>query len=250
MKILVIEDERPAATRIINLLRELLPTAEIFGHIDSIEESIKWLNSNPAPDLILSDIELADGQSFEIFKQLDIKSPIIFTTAYDQFAIKAFKLNSIDYLLKPIDPDELDIAVQKYKNQLKPAAIDVQLLQSMIQGDQKQYKERFMVKVGEKIHSVPTTDVSFFYSAQKATFIQTYDQKKYLIDHTLDQLESEMNPKEFFRLNRKYIVSLNAIEEIITYSNSRLKINIKHCTDNDILVSREKVANMKNWLDQ
>ncbi|WP_340153822.1 LytTR family DNA-binding domain-containing protein [uncultured Marivirga sp.] len=250
MKILVIEDERPAATRIINLLRELLPTAEIFGHIDSIEESIKWLNSNPAPDLILSDIELADGQSFEIFKQLDIKSPIIFTTAYDQFAIKAFKLNSIDYLLKPIDPDELAIAVQKYKNQLKPAAIDVQLLQSMIQGDQKQYKERFMVKVGEKIHSVPTTDVSFFYSAQKATFIQTYDQKKYLIDHTLDQLESEMNPKEFFRLNRKYIVSLNAIEEIITYSNSRLKINIKHCTDNDILVSREKVANMKNWLDQ
>jgi DNA-binding LytR/AlgR family response regulator len=249
MNILVIEDERPAATRIINLIKELLPSAKIFGHLDSIDDSIKWLNSNPAPDLILSDIELADGQSFEIYKQVNIKSPIIFTTAYDQFAIKAFKLNSIDYLLKPIDPDELASAIQKYENQAKPPALDIQMLQSMIQNQQKQYKERFMVKVGEKIHSVPTKDISFFYSAQKATFIQTKDQKKYLIDYTLDQLESEIDPKDFFRLNRKYITSLIAIDEIITYSNSRLKINLKHCDDNDILVSREKVTTFKLWLD-
>lgn len=249
MNILVIEDERPAATRIINLIKELLPFAQIFGHLDGIDDSIKWLRSNPAPDLILSDIELADGQSFEIFKQVDIVSPIIFTTAYDQYAIKAFKLNSIDYLLKPIDPDELASAIQKYENQAKPPVLDIQMLQSMIQNQQKQYKERFMVKVGEKIHSVPTKDISFFYSAEKATFIQAKANRKYLIDHTLDQLESEVDPKIFFRLNRKYIASLDAIDEIITYSNSRLKINLKDCSDQDILVSREKVATFKLWLD-
>jgi DNA-binding LytR/AlgR family response regulator len=249
MNILVIEDERPAATRIVNLIKELLPSAKIFGHLDSIEDSIKWLHSNPAPDLILSDIELADGQSFEIFKQVDIVSPIIFTTAYDQYAIKAFKLNSIDYLLKPIDPDELALAIEKYENQNKPATINIQMLQSMMQSQQKHYKERFMVKVGEKIHSVPTKDISFFYSAEKATFIQTKEKRKYLIDYTLDQLESEIDPKIFFRLNRKYIASLDAIDEIITYSNSRLKINLKDCGDQDILVSREKVTAFKLWLD-
>jgi DNA-binding LytR/AlgR family response regulator len=249
MNILVIEDERPAANRIIHLLNDLVPAANVFGHLDSIDGAVKWLNSNPAPDLIISDIELADGQSFEIFNQVDIKSPIIFTTAYDQFAIKAFKHNSIDYLLKPIDPEGLATALDKFKSQSKPNTVDLQLLQSMIQNQQKQYKERFMVKVGEKIHSVQTMDVAFFYSAEKATFIQTKNQRKFLIDYTLDHLETDLDPNQFFRLNRKYITSLSAIDEIITYSNSRLKINLKHCDNNDILVSREKVASLKDWLD-
>lgn len=249
MNILVIEDERPAATRIIKLLKDLIPKAKIFGHIDSIDEGIRWLKSNPAPDLIISDIELADGQSFEIFNQVDIKSPIIFTTAYDQFAIKAFKHNSIDYLLKPIDTEELALAVKKFESQSKPTSVDIQLLQSMMQNERKEYKERFMIKVGEKIHSVLTEEVAFFYSEQKATFIQTKNQKKYLIDYTLDQLEVLLNAKNFFRLNRKYITSLTAIDEIISYSNSRLKISLKHADDKDILVSREKVTALKTWLD-
>lgn len=249
MNILVIEDERPAAKRIIQLLNDKVPEAKIFGHLDSIEAAVHWLSSNPSPDLIISDIELADGQSFEVFQQIDIKSPIIFTTAYDQFAIKAFKHNSIDYLLKPIDPEELSNALDKFQNQSKPTTVDLQMLQSMIHGQQNQYKERFMVKVGEKIHSIPSRDIALFYSAEKATFIQTQEQRKFLVDYTLDQLESELNPKSFFRLNRKYITSLDAIDEIITYSNSRLKIKLKHCDDNDILVSREKVTTLKLWLD-
>lgn len=250
MNILVIEDERPAATRIIKLLKELIPEASIHGHLDTIVESVEWLTSNPNPDLIISDIELADGQSFEIYQQVNVKSPIIFTTAYDQFAIKAFKLNSIDYLLKPIDSDELSNAVEKFKNNSEPASIDIQMLQNLLQHDNKQYKERFMVKVGEKIYSIHTDEIAFIFSAQKATFIQTNEGKKFLIDYALDQLETELNPKQFCRLNRKYMTSLEAIDEIITYSNSRLKVKIKNCDDQDIIISREKVNVLKTWLDQ
>ncbi|WKK79135.2 LytR/AlgR family response regulator transcription factor [Marivirga arenosa] len=251
MNILVIEDERPAATRIIKLLNDLIPEASIHGHFDTIVDSVEWLSSNPAPDLIISDIELADGQSFEIYNQVKTSSPIIFTTAYDQFAIKAFKLNSIDYLLKPIDPEELGQAIEKYKNNTnKPATVDLNMLQSLLQKESKQYKDRFMVKVGEKIYSINSQDISFIYSEQKATFLQTQGGKKYIVDYTLDQLDSDLNPDQFFRLNRKYITSLEAIDEIITYSNSRLKIKLKNCEDNDIIVSREKVNALKSWLDQ
>jgi len=250
MNILVIEDERPAATRIIKLLNDLIPEASIHGHFDTIVDSVNWLSSNPAPDLIISDIELADGQSFEIYNQVKTNSPIIFTTAYDQFAIKAFKLNSIDYLLKPIDPEELGQAIEKYKNNTnKPATVDLNMLQSLLQKESKQYKDRFMVKVGEKIYSINSQDISYIYSEQKATFLQTQGGKKYIVDYTLDQLDSDLNPDQFFRLNRKYITSLGAIDEIITYSNSRLKIKLKNCEDNDIIVSREKVNALKSWLD-
>jgi DNA-binding LytR/AlgR family response regulator len=249
MNILLIEDEGPAANRMKQLTLELLPGANIFGHLDSITSAIEWLQTNPAPDLIFCDIQLADGLSFEIFERVRVSSPIIFTTAFDQYAIKAFKLNSVDYLLKPIDPKELAGAINKFKNQKIKSTIDLNQIKELLQPQQKEYKSRFMVKIGEKIQSVLASEASFFMSEERVTFLQTFEGKRYILDYTLDQLEEMLDPKKFFRLNRKYISSFEAIAEIHTYSNSRLKIKLANCSDNDILVSREKVGGLKEWLD-
>lgn len=249
MKILIIEDERPAANRLRQLVLDLLPTAEIFGHLDSITSAVKWLETNVFPDLIFCDIQLADGQSFEIFERVKVSSPIIFTTAFDQFAIKAFKLNSVDYLLKPIDPKELAQAIQKFQSQQVRPGIELQQIRELLSPHSNHYKSRFLVKFGEKIQSVQTEDISIFYSEEKVTFLQTVEGRKYILDYTLDQLEAMLDPRKFFRLNRKYIASFSAIAEIHTYSNSRLKIKLANCSDNDILISREKVGEFKDWLD-
>lgn len=250
MKVLIVEDERPAAARMKQLIAKFLPEAEIFGHLDSISSAVKWLRNEPKPDLIFCDIELADGQSFEIFEQIRIKSPIIFTTAYDQFAIKAFKLNSIDYLLKPIDPEELEKAIVKFKNQQVQPQLDLSQIQQLLKPQEKQFKSRFMVKIGEKIQSIPIDEVAFFFSAERTTFMQTKEvSKRYILDYTLDQIEEMLDPKSFFRLNRKYIAPFESIDQVLSYSNSRLKIKLKSCDDNDILVSREKVVKFKEWLD-
>lgn len=249
MRVLIVEDERPAAHRLKQLLKEKLPEAVIYGHLDSIVSVIEWLRNNPAPDLIFCDIQLADGQSFTIFEQVKVSSPIIFTTAFDQFAIKAFKLNSIDYLLKPVDPEELKKAIQKFQNQQVRGNMDLAELKNLLQSQTVTYKSRFLVKFGEKIQSVPSDDISYFFSAEKVTYLQTRKGRKYIMDYTLDQLEQWLDPKRFFRLNRKYIASFDSIDEIYTYSNSRLKIKLVHCNDNDILVSREKVGEFKRWLD-
>jgi len=249
MKILIIEDEKPAANRLKQLLGDLLPEAKIFGHLDSISTAIAWLETNAKPDLIFCDIQLADGHSFEIFEQVQVDAPIIFVTAFDQFAIKAFKLNSVDYLLKPLDPEELKKAIQKFRNRQIPGKLDLLDLKNLLQPQSASYKSRFLVKYGEKIQSVPTDDISYFFSAEKVTYLQTLEGRKYIMDYTLDQLEQWLDPKRFFRLNRKYIASFDSIAEIYTYSNSRLKIKLGHCEDNDILVSREKVGALKEWLD-
>jgi DNA-binding LytR/AlgR family response regulator len=249
MNILLIEDERPAAIRLRQLVLELLPDAKIFGNLDSITAAVDWLQSNSAPDLIFCDIQLADGLSFEIFERVKVSSPIIFTTAFDQYAIKAFKLNSVDYLLKPIDPKELANAIEKFYDLKIRSGIDLGQIKELLQPQQKDYKSRFMVKIGEKIQSVLTSETAFFYSEERITFLQTLEGKKYILDYTLDQLEEMLDPKQFFRLNRKYIASFGAITEIHTYSNSRLKIKLSDCADNDILVSREKVGALKEWLD-
>lgn len=250
MRVLIIEDERPAAARMKQLIGTYLPEAEVFGHLDSISSAVKWLQSEPNPDLIFCDIELADGQSFEIFEQLEVKSPIIFTTAYDQFAIKAFKLNSIDYLLKPIDPVELEHAVAKYKNQQLQPQLDLKQIQQLLKPQEVHFKSRFMVKIGEKIQSIPTEEVAYFFSEERTTFMQTQvASKRYILDYTLDQIEDMVNPTNFFRLNRKYIASFDSIDQVLSYSNSRLKIKLKGCDDNDILISREKVGKFKDWLD-
>lgn len=250
MKILIIEDEKPAAKRLIKLLQEHFPEEELIGNIDSVTRAAAWLSENPDPDLIFCDIQLADGISFEIFEQTPVKSPVIFTTAFDQYAIKAFQVNAIDYLLKPIDPEDLAKAVEKFRyRQIKPQ-VNLDLLKELLNTENKTYKTRFLVRFGEKIQSVPTEEIGFFFSEERVTFLQTFSGKKFVLDATLEQVEGQVNPKDFFRLNRKYIASFQAIEEVLTYSNSRLKVILRGCSDSDILVSREKVSELKDWLDR
>lgn len=250
MKILIIEDENLAARRLIKLVKDLLPEAEIFGNLDTIVASVEWLKNNQEPDLIFLDIQLADGISFEIFERIKISSPIIFCTAFDQYAIKAFKLNSIDYLLKPIDPEELGHAISKFRSGKKVPLISFDQIKSLLQPVQKVYKNRFLVKLGERIQTADIQEIGFFYSEDKVTLLQTRGGKKYIIDYTLDEVEEMIDPELFFRLNRKYISAIHAIKEVFTYSNSRLKIHLENCNDNDILISRERMGPFKSWLGQ
>ena len=250
MKILIIEDENLAAKRLIKLVQELLPDAEIFGNLDTIIASVEWLKNNQEPDLIFLDIQLADGISFEIFEKIKITSPIIFCTAFDQYAIKAFKLNSIDYLLKPIDPEELGAAITKFQSGRRVPSISLDQIKHLLQPIKKVYKNRFLVKLGERIQTVDFQEIGFFYSEDKVTLLQTKIGKKFIIDYTLDEVEEMIDPEHFFRLNRKYISAINAIKEVFTYSNSRLKIHLENCNDNDILISREKMGPFKSWLGQ
>lgn len=249
MRILIIEDERPAANRLKKLLEPHFSEAEFIAELDTVKKSINWFQENKPADLIFCDIQLADGISFEIFENIKLSTPIIFTTAYDQYAIKAFQVNAVDYLLKPIDPEELKRAISKFNlQQLKPA-LDFSALTSYLEQNKKNYKSRYLVRFGEKIQSISTEDVSFFYSEERVTFLQTFEGKKFVLDSTLEQVESQVDPKQFFRINRKYLCSYPSISDIFTYSNSRLKIKLHHCQDDDILISREKVSDFKNWLD-
>ncbi|MCS5490748.1 LytR/AlgR family response regulator transcription factor [Algoriphagus limi] len=250
MRILLIEDENPAAKRLLTLLKPHFSEAEFFGNLDSVKSAIHWLETNPEPDLIFCDIQLADGLSFEIFQKRPIQAPVIFTTAFDQYAIKAFQVNAVDYLLKPIDPEELERAVDKFKKNQLRKELDIHLLEQLLKPQTKTYKSRFLVRFGEKIQSIPVEEVAFFFSEERVTFLQTQAGKKYVLDQTLEQTESQVDPLNFFRINRKYLVSHPSIEEVLTYSNSRLKVKLVNCTDSDILISREKVSDFKSWLDQ
>ncbi len=249
MNILLIEDEKPAATRLLSLLKGHFAQATFHGNLDSISSTLNWLTTNSAPDLIFCDIQLADGISFEIFEKVKIATPIIFTTAYDQYAIKAFQVNAIDYLLKPIDSVDLARAVEKFKNSQIQPVLDLTILKDLLKPKSLEFKTRFLIRYGEKIQSIPVEEIAFIFSEERVTFLQTHDGKKFVIDYTLDQTEAQSDPRMFFRLNRKYLCKADAILEIISYSNSRLKVKLKNCGDNDILISREKVSDFKNWLD-
>ncbi|WP_159467057.1 LytTR family DNA-binding domain-containing protein [Dyadobacter sp. 3J3] len=250
MRILIIEDENMAARRLIKLINDIIPNCEIFGNLDTVTSAVEWLNNNPHPDLIFLDIQLADGISFEVFEHVKVTSPIIFCTAFDQYAIKAFKLNSIDYLLKPVDPDELRNALTKFQSGRKAPEITLDQIRVLLQPAQKVYKNRFLVKIGERIQTIAIDEIGIFYSEDKVTFLMTKQGKKFIIDYTLDEVENLLNPEMFFRLNRKYISSVGPIKGVFTYSNSRLKIQLENCSDNDILISREKMAAFKSWLGQ
>lgn len=254
MKILIVEDEPQAARRLQNLVKTILPESTVLDTIDSVKRSIQWFQQNPSPDLVFMDIQLADGISFQIFDQVKITSPIIFTTAYDEYALKAFKVNSIDYILKPVDEDELRAAIAKFKSMTavkdSPSSQlmeSITLAMSMLT---KKYKERFVIKVGEHLKSVETTEILFFYSLEKTTFAQTKDGRKHILDFTLDQLQELLEPKRFFRINRKYIIALEAIQDMISYTNSRLRLILKTSDDNDVVVARERVQEFKDWLDR
>lgn len=251
MKVLIVEDEGIAADRLIQLLGQLDNNIQVIEHLDSVKSTTEWFQSNTSPDLAFFDIQLADGLSFEIFEQVEIHCPIIFTTAYDQYAIEAFKVNSIDYLLKPMMEEDLQRALDKFKKQQQPSpTVDVSALMKLMQQQSKSYKERFVIKVGEHLKSVLTGEVELFLSENKATYLLTNQNKKFIVDFTLDQIQEAIDPKLFFRINRKYLIHINGIKDIITYSNSRLKLELHHFNADDLIVSREKVTLFKQWLDR
>lgn len=253
MKVLIVEDENIAAKRLIDLLQKIHPELEVLAKLDSVKRTVQWLGQNDSPDLMFLDIQLADGLSFEILEQARVKSPIIFTTAFDEYAIQAFKVNSIDYLLKPIDPTELAAALQKFHQRFekeKDLPVDVLAFQKAMNMLTKQYKERFVVKIGEHIRTVPVTETAYFFSQDKATFLQLHEKPRYIIDYTLEQVEQLVDPSKFFRINRKYLVSLESVKDIITYSNSRLRLILKHSNEMDAIVSRDRVQDFKQWLDR
>ena len=250
MNIIIIEDEKPAARLLQRKVEKL--GLEVHTLLHSVEESVEWFQNNNHPDLIFLDIQLSDGLSFEIFEQIDIKSAVIFTTAYDEYALRAFKLNSIDYLLKPIDEDELAIAVTKFKNQLQKSSVsslDFEMIKKMILGaETKEYKNRFSVKIGQQLKVISIDEVECFYSENKGTYLHTFENRNYLLDTTLEQIEEELNPKDFYRVSRKFIIPLKAIKEIQVYSNSRLKVILPSYKDEEVVVSREKVSDFKTWI--
>ena len=252
MRTLIIEDERPAAMRLSKLIKQNRPDAEIIEIIDSVESAVKWLNNFPAPDLIFMDIQLADGVSFDIFQQTKIESPVIFTTAYDQFTLKAFKVNSVDYLLKPIDPEELTAAFVKFETVFqKPQTYDNNVIASLLQNmQQKSYKERFLVKTGQQLSYIEVKNIAYFYSEDKLVCAKNVNGKRHILDYTLDQLEDCLDPASYFRINRKFLTQLHSITKINTYFNSRLKLELTPNTELEVIVSRERVSNFKEWLDK
>ena len=250
MNIIIIEDEKPAA-------RLLQRKVEKFGlqvntMLHSVEEAINWFNSNQHPDLIFLDIQLSDGLSFEIFEKIEIKSAVIFTTAYDEYALRAFKLNSIDYLLKPIDEDDLEIAVNKFKarNVAAPSlSLDFEMIKKMLVNPMdREYKKRFTIKMGQQLKMIAIEEVECFYSENKGTYLHTLDNRDYLLDNTLEQLETELDPKLFYRVSRKFIIPMKAIKEIQLHSNSRLKVILPTYKDDEVIVARERVNDFKEWL--
>ncbi|MCC9165232.1 LytR/AlgR family response regulator transcription factor [Pontibacter harenae] len=255
MRIFIVEDEKLAADRLAKMLLQLESTAEVVATAPSVRKAVELLKLKPQLDLIFMDIQLADGLSFEIFEQVPVEVPIVFTTAYDAYAIKAFKVNSIDYLLKPIDEDELAAALEKFRKlnrQSTAATPQLGALEQAMQllNDSKNYKSRFIVKVGDHLHTIPIEDVDYFYSFEKATFLQCSSGKRFAIDYIMEQLEQLVDPQHFFRVNRGYLISLKAIKDIVAWSNSRLKLELRQAAKEDVVVSREKVQAFKAWLDR
>ena len=250
MNVLIIEDEKPAARRLSRMLAVLDIEAKVMLH--SVEESINWLQNNEHPDLILLDIQLSDGLSFEIFEEIAVKSAIIFTTAYDEYALKAFKLNSIDYLLKPIVEEELKVAVDKYKSQqnntseVKVNIDDIRKL--LINPIDRKFKKRLTIKVGQHIKIIHVNEIECLYSENKSTYIHTKENRNHLLDHSLEHWQEQVDPEQLFRVNRTFIVHINAIKDIISYSNSRLKLILHSYKDSEIIVSRERVKEFKEFI--
>ncbi len=254
MKVLIFEDEKLASERLIELLKELRPEMEVVNSIKSVEAGVLWLENNELPDLIISDIQLLDGTSFEIFSQIEITCPVIFTTAYDQYAIKAFEVNSVDYLLKPIQSEKLKVALDKVGNKTpaagSSAGLDIEQIRSLLKQEQPEYKSRFLVKVGQRIRAIPIEKVAYFFSRDKLTYIVNFEGQKFPIDQTLEEIDTLVNPKDFFRVNRKFVVHFNSVADIHPYFKGRVKLGLTPDIDEEIVVSSEKTPVFKRWLDQ
>lgn len=251
MNVIIIEDEKPAARRLSRLLADL--DVEVSVMLHSVQESIEWFKNNEHPDLIFLDIQLSDGLSFEIFDAVEVNSSIIFTTAYDEYALQAFKLNSVDYILKPIDDEDLEVAVKKYRN-LQPKSqkltLDFEDIKKLLVNPiEREYKKRYTVRVGQHLKIINADEVECFYSENKGTYAATIDGRNYLLDTTLEHMETELSPKIFFRVSRKFYVNINHVKDIISYTNSRLQIKLNHFQEQEIIVSRERVRDFKLWLE-
>lgn len=255
MNIVIIEDEAPAMVRIKKLITQLLPEVNILGTADSIEASVALFNKHSQINLAFMDIELADGQSFEIFNQVNITCPVIFTTAYDEYALKAFKVNAIDYLLKPIEETELQRAIKKYKTlgNVVPTPNYQEQFSALLKEMRPStagYKNRFLIKTGTRLVSIPVEEMAVFHAADKTVYVHTIQQQKYIMDYSLDELSKLLNPDYFFQLNRQVIAHIGSIRNIHTYFNGKLKVELTHQVEDEILVSRERAGEFKTWLDR
>ena len=251
MKVLIIEDETLAAERLQNLILGILPNAQIVGQLKSVVAAVEWLTHQPHPDLIISDIRLLDGLSFEIFEKVNVRKPIIFTTAYDQYAIRAFDVNSVDYLLKPVQQDKLEKALRKLQQtENQTPVISYNEILKLLQSPQQVYKSRFMVRLGQKIIALPVEKIAYFYSENKLTFAITADQKKYPLDQTLDELSDLLDPVVFFRANRQFIITFSCIAEIHPYFKGRVKLTLQPHTTEEVIISSERTPEFKQWIDR
>ena len=262
MKALIVEDEAPAARRLQRIMQEVAPEVEVLEVIDSVESAAKWLRHHHQPDLLFLDIQLADGLSFDIFDQVEITSPVIFTTAYDEYAIRAFQVNSIDYLLKPIEKEQLQRSIRKFQGLREqftattpapaaaPATLDIQALLSSMQLNKKTYKERFLVKIGDKLVSLETSEVAYFTAEDKVVLLVTGKGQRYPVDYSLDELEQLLDPCEFFRLNRQFTVHIRSIGSIHSHFNGKLLVVLHPDATKEAMVSRERAPQFKQWLDR
>ena len=251
MKAVIVEDEALAANRLEKLLSDVAPEMEVEAKLSSVKEAVKWFTLNTA-DLIFLDIQLSDGLSFSIFDEVTVNTPVIFTTAYDQYSIKAFRLNSVDYLLKPIRKAELQKSLQKYTTLKSALKIDFENLLTSIQGKTENYKKRFLIQVGSKIRTVETKDVAWFHADGKYVFLKTFAGQNYPVDFSLDKLENMVDPAKFFRINRKYMVNMEAIDGMTAWSRSRVKIKLNPPADDETetVVSIDRSPDFKKWLDK
>ncbi|MCO6479993.1 MAG: response regulator transcription factor [Phaeodactylibacter sp.] len=252
MRVLIVEDEALAVRKLRKAILAVDPGLEIAGVTDSIQGTVDWLRANPAPDLIFMDVELADGQSFEVFNRIEVNSPVIFVTSYDEFALKAFKVNSVDYLLKPIQKDELEAAIQKFKKSRVANAplpdLENLLLELQAKLQPREYRTRFLVKQAQRLVSVEVKDIAYFYSDDKMNFFKTFDNRRFLVDYLMDELEAMLDPRRFFRINRSLFVSAESIVKIDDYFGARLILQLKPPMEKEALVSREKVSGFKVWM--
>ena len=251
IKVLIIEDEVAASKRLQKLLAELMPDAAITTILVSIETAVNWFKNNQQPDLVFADIHLADGSSFEIFRQVTLDCPVIFITAYDQYALEAFKHNSIHYLLKPVKKEDLTEAIVKFRKMHVANAnsnVDIEKMLMSFRQPAANYKERFIIRFGEHIKTIETQDIAYFYTENKANYAVMKDGKRYPVDHNLDELETLINPKSFFRINRQFIIGYNSITEMVSYSKSRVLIKLNPPSKFETIVSTERSAAFKSWL--
>lgn len=249
MRVVIIEDEKLAAERLITLLKQCDSSIEVLACLESVEESVHYLSSHPHPDLLLLDIHLSDGHCFEIFKKVNYQKPVIFTTAYDQYAMEAFKIFSIDYILKPVTQQSLAAAINKLKSlPVSFSSTDLSRLSALL--SEQRYKKRFLGKVGQRLFFIPAEQVAYFRADNKIVYLTDHEGNRYVVDYTMEQLTELLNPRQFFRLNRSFIVCIDAIQQVKPYYNSRLKLSlVGNSSAEEMIVSRDRVADFKLWAE-